>query len=132
MNHLSKFYGHWSILLLFGIFYGHLEYCVHSHFGIFFPLWYVVPRNIWQPCVCIPTYMHVQLMFIVPMPVRLHSVSCLLISACRDVGTLRGIIQNKKMCCKTQIPRNASVSQMMCNTNCVLYDSKFVFLPTDL
>jgi hypothetical protein len=45
----------WYILLLFGIFYGHLVYFVAIWFiiwlfGIFFPFWYAVPRKIWQPC----------------------------------------------------------------------------------
>jgi hypothetical protein len=40
----------WSILLPFGIFYGHLVHFVAfrvyiSRFGL-----YVVPRKIWQPC----------------------------------------------------------------------------------
>jgi hypothetical protein len=40
----------WSILRSFDLFYDHL---VHTYicllFGIFFPVWYVVPRKIWQP-----------------------------------------------------------------------------------
>jgi hypothetical protein len=36
------------ILLPMGIFYGHLV--ILSSFGIFSPLWYSVPRKIWQPC----------------------------------------------------------------------------------
>jgi hypothetical protein len=44
-----KFYGHLVyfsailyILWPFGMFCGHI--------GVFFPFWYVVSRNIWQPC----------------------------------------------------------------------------------
>jgi hypothetical protein len=44
----------WSILMPFGIFYGHLVYFMAIWyilwpFGILFPVWYVVPRKIWQP-----------------------------------------------------------------------------------
>jgi hypothetical protein len=45
---------YWYILWPFGEFYGHLVnfmaiWCTLWSFGIFFPLWYVVPRKIWQP-----------------------------------------------------------------------------------
>jgi hypothetical protein len=38
-----------SILLPFRKFYVHLVYIFCGHFGIFVPLWYVVPRKIWHP-----------------------------------------------------------------------------------
>jgi hypothetical protein len=49
MEHVGLFDGHLVILN-----YGHLEYFVVVYyswwtFGIFFPFWYVVLRNIWQP-----------------------------------------------------------------------------------
>jgi hypothetical protein len=46
MEDVGKFYGHFVNFRSFGTFYDHLEY--------FHPLWYVVPRKIWQPC-SVPT-----------------------------------------------------------------------------
>jgi hypothetical protein len=46
---LIYFMAIWNIFWTFGIFYDHLVHlCVHLvHY---FPFWYLVPRNIWQPC----------------------------------------------------------------------------------
>jgi hypothetical protein len=44
---LVNFQAIWPILLLFGIFYGHLVYFVVIL--VVFKFWYVVPRKIWQP-----------------------------------------------------------------------------------
>jgi hypothetical protein len=56
------FYGRWSILLTFGLFYCHLVYFtaiwyiyfevswIFWYFGIFFSIWYVWSRNICHPC----------------------------------------------------------------------------------
>jgi hypothetical protein len=41
-GHFSLFTAIWNILWTFGIFCGNLVY--------FPPCWYIVPRNIWQPC----------------------------------------------------------------------------------
>jgi hypothetical protein len=52
-GHLENFVVIWKILWSFGIFCGHLEYIICGHleyFVVIFPFWYVVPRNIWQPC----------------------------------------------------------------------------------
>jgi hypothetical protein len=45
----------WYILWPFGQFSGHLAqfmtiWYIFPRFGTFYPLWYVVPRKIWQPC----------------------------------------------------------------------------------
>jgi hypothetical protein len=40
-DHFVHFTAIWYISWLFGI--------ICSHFGIFFPFWYVEPRKIWQP-----------------------------------------------------------------------------------
>jgi hypothetical protein len=52
----------WSIFRPFGLFFGHLVYFTAIWYifwsfwyilwllAIFLPLWYVVPRKIWQPC----------------------------------------------------------------------------------
>jgi hypothetical protein len=42
-----------------GIFHGHLVYLtaiwyICGNFGIFLPIWYVVPRTIWQPWLLAP------------------------------------------------------------------------------
>jgi hypothetical protein len=59
------FYGHlvyllniWSILRPLGLFYshlvylctGHLVYVFHGYSAYFLPFWFVVQREIWQPC----------------------------------------------------------------------------------
>jgi hypothetical protein len=46
----------WCTLWIFGLLYGHLIYFMAIwyilwSFGIFPPFWYIVPREIWQPCV---------------------------------------------------------------------------------
>jgi hypothetical protein len=46
---LVNFMAIWSIVLLFGIFYGHFVYFVVI-LAYFYAFWYVVPRKIWQPC----------------------------------------------------------------------------------
>jgi hypothetical protein len=46
--HLVYFVAVWYILWYFNIFIGQLVYFVAIWY-IFFPLWYVVPRKIWQP-----------------------------------------------------------------------------------
>jgi hypothetical protein len=48
-SNLVCFTAIWSILRPFDIFYDHLLYFVVIWY-IFPPVWYVVPRNIWQPC----------------------------------------------------------------------------------
>jgi hypothetical protein len=40
----------WSILRLFGIFCGHLEYFMVMYLLYFPPFWYVLQSEIWQPC----------------------------------------------------------------------------------
>jgi hypothetical protein len=45
---LENFKAIWSVLLMFGTFYGHLVYFVVIL--VYFPrFWYVVTRKIWQP-----------------------------------------------------------------------------------
>jgi hypothetical protein len=47
-GHLVYFIDIWYLLWTFGIFYGHLVYFMDIWY-IITPLWYVVPRKIWQP-----------------------------------------------------------------------------------
>jgi hypothetical protein len=55
MEEAGIFYGHlffpaiWSILWPFCICFGHLLHFVVILWLHFFPFWYVVPRQIWQP-----------------------------------------------------------------------------------
>jgi hypothetical protein len=47
---LVNFKAIWSILQPFGTFNGNFFGTFFGLFGIFFPFWHVVPRQIWQPC----------------------------------------------------------------------------------
>jgi hypothetical protein len=46
---LVYFVAIWSIFpAIWQILFGHLVY--FPRFGTFYPFWYVVPRQVWQPC----------------------------------------------------------------------------------
>jgi hypothetical protein len=54
-DHLEYFVAIWLYIYPDrGMFCGHFGIfpilVFFSYFGIFFPIWYIVPRKIWQPC----------------------------------------------------------------------------------
>jgi hypothetical protein len=50
-GHLVYFMAIWSTLWPVGLLYGDLVYFMAIWY--IFPLWYIAPRKIWQPCVCL-------------------------------------------------------------------------------